>query len=104
MDVFLRTPAWIAVFGGLAGLPFLGDLLDQLEKLFGIPFRTKIRELTKSIGGETLDRASIARIPALLGQIPGMVGVDLSGSIRLGLPNITDPLKGGEETIFGVWG
>ena len=34
----------------------------------------------------------------------GMVGVDLSGSIRIGLPNITQPLKGGEETVFGVWG
>jgi len=104
MDVFLRSLAWMAVFGGLAGLPFLDDLLDQLEKFFGIPFRTKIRELTKSIGGEALERASIAGIPALLGQIPGMVGVDLSGSIRIGFPNITQPLKGGEDTVFGVWG
>jgi hypothetical protein len=35
---------------------------------------------------------------------PKMVGVDLSGSVRIGLPNITQPLKGGEETIFGVGG
>jgi len=99
----LRSLAWMAVFGGLAGLPFLDDLLDQLEKFFGIPFRTKIRTLTRSLGGEALKRASISGIPALLGQIPGMVGVDLSGSIRIGLPNITQPLKGGEDTVFGVW-
>jgi hypothetical protein len=56
------------------------------------------------MGGEPLERAGISGIPALIGQVPGMVGVDLSGSIRLGLPNFTEPLKGGEETVFGVWG
>ena len=43
-------------------------------------------------------------IPDPLGQIAGMVGVDLSGSIRMSLPNITQPLKGGEDMVFGVWG
>ena len=54
------------------------------------------------MGGEPLERAGISGIPALIGQVPGMVGVDLSGSIRVGLPNFTEPLKGGEETVFGV--
>jgi hypothetical protein len=104
MDVFVRSLAWIAVFAGLSGLPFLDDILDELEKLFGIPFREKIREGLRDMGGEPLERAGIAGLPALLGQIPGMVGVDLSGSLRLGLPSIMNPAQGASETVFGVWG
>lgn len=104
MDVFVRSLAWMAVFGGLAGLPFLDDLLDELEKLFGTPFRTQIRKELTSLGGEPLERMGINGIPALLGQIPGMVGVDLSGSLRIGLPSITEPGRGAQEAVFGVWG
>jgi hypothetical protein len=104
MDVFVRSLAWMAVFAGLSGLPFLDDLLDELEKFFGKPFRKQISDELRSIGGEPLERAGMAGIPALLGQIPGMVGVDLSGSLRLGLPSLMQPGKGAQETVFGVWG
>jgi hypothetical protein len=82
----------------------LDDLLDELEKFFGVPYRAKIREALLSMGGEPLERAGVAGIPALMGQIPGMVGVDLSGSLRLGLPSLMNPAKGASETAFGVWG
>ena len=104
MDVFIRSLAWIAVFGGLSALPFLDDLLDELEKFFGVPYRAKIREALLSMGGEPLERAGVAGLPALMGQIPGMVGVDLSGSLRIGLPSLSNPAKGASETAFGVWG
>ena len=104
MDVFLRSLAWIAVFGGMLSLPFLDDLLDELEKFFGVPYRQKIRMTLQEMGGEPLERAGVAGLPALLGQIPGMVGVDLSGSLRMGLPSIMNPSKGASETVFGVWG
>jgi hypothetical protein len=33
-----RSFAFIALLGGIPALPFLDDLLDELEKFFGGPF------------------------------------------------------------------
>jgi hypothetical protein len=104
IDVFARSLAWLFVFAGLSGLPFLDDLLDEMERFFGRPYREDVRKWLGQVGGEPLERAAVAGLPALLGQIDGMVGVDLSGSLRIGLPRLSEPTQGVSETVFGVWG
>jgi hypothetical protein len=104
IDVFARSLAWLFVFAGLSGLPFLDDLLDEMERFFGKPYREEVRKWLAEVGGEPLERAGVAGLPALLGQIDGMVGVDLSGSLRIGLPRLSEPAQGVSETVFGVWG
>lgn len=99
IDVLMRSMAWITVLGGVTSIPFLDDLLDEGEKFFGVPYRQQVRQGMRSLGGEALERAGISGIPAMLGQIPGMVGVDLSGSLKIGMPFVGTP----SESIFGVW-
>jgi len=67
-------------------------------------YREDVRKWLVEDGGQPLERAGIAGLPALLGQIDGMVGVDLSGSLRIGLPRLSEPTQGVSETVFGVWG
>ena len=74
-------------------MPFLDDLLDELEKLTGTPFRARMRRSLKSAGGEYLARFGMQGLPALL-------GVDLSGSIRMGVPF----KEGLSQTAYGVYG
>ena len=74
-------------------MPFLDDLLDELEKLTGTPFRARMRRSLKSAGGEYLARFGMQGLPALL-------GVDLSGSIRMGIPF----KEGLPQTAYGVYG
>jgi len=93
--VFGRSLAYVALFGGLTALPFIDDLLDQLEKVTGVPFRTKMRKSLKGTGGEILEKFGMTGLPAL-------IGYDLSGSLRIGLPKAS--LKGMEENIYGVYG
>jgi len=102
-DVLIRSLAWFAVLGGMTALPFLDDILDELEKFFGRPFRTEMRNTLRQIGGEPLEQLGVAGIPAMLGQVLP-VGVDMSGSLKIGLPSLSEPLKGVEETVTGVWG
>lgn len=101
LDVFARSLAWMMVVGGLSALPFLDDLMDELEKFFGKPIRTKLRETMRKIGDEPLEQMGVAGILVLFGSVPGMVGVDMSGSIKIGLPSFTGPLKGPEERVLG---
>jgi hypothetical protein len=95
LDVVARSLAYLVLFGGAAGLPFLDDLLDEMEKILGIPFRTNMRRALKGLGGEMLEKFGMEGLPALL-------GVDLSGSLKIGLPKAS--LKGTEETVYGVYG
>jgi len=107
IDVMMRSMAWLGALGGMASIPFVDDLLDEAEKFFGVPYRQKVRQGMRNLGGDALERAGVAGIPAMLGQIPGMVGVDISGSLRIGLPisnPLTNPAKGASESIFGIWG
>jgi hypothetical protein len=95
LDVVARSLAYLVLFGGAAGLPFLDDLLDELEKVLGIPFRTNMRKALKGLGGEMLEKFGMEGLPAL-------IGVDLSGSLKVGLPKLS--LRGTEETVYGVYG
>jgi hypothetical protein len=92
LDVIGRSLAYVALLGGLPALPFLDDLLDQWEKFFGQPIRRDIKRNLAAIGGPTLQKMGIMGIPAL-------IGTDLSGSLKMGIPFVGTP----SESIFGVW-
>lgn len=93
LDVLGKSLAMLVIFGGLTGLPFLDDLLDELERLTGTPYRMKMRTLLEETGGDILERMGMQGIPALL-------GVDISGSIKIGLPSFGDI----GENVYGVYG
>jgi len=104
VGVFMRSLAWLTVFGGMTAAPFLDDLMDEAEKLFGKPYRQDVKNWMKEVGGTPLEKMGVAGLPAMLGQIPGMVGADISGSLKLGLPSLGEPGKAAQETALGVWG
>jgi hypothetical protein len=93
LDVVGRSLGYLALFGGAASLPFLDDLLEQLEQMTGTPYRKNMREALKGIGGDLLAKFGMEGLPAL-------IGVDLSGSLKIGLPKLS--LKGAEESAIGV--
>ena len=86
-----RSLAWLVLFGGLTSLPFLDDLLDFLERKTGVPFRANLRAALRGVGGKPLERIGMAGIPGLLGR-------DISGSLKMGLPT------GDSNDLYGVWG
>jgi hypothetical protein len=93
---FAHTMAYMAVFGGLMGLPFFKDFFEWFEKKFGYSPTNSIRRTLRGIGGETLETLGISGIPALL-------GANISGSINIGLPW---PLGSDNpaDSVFGVMG
>ena len=91
-----RSMAYMALLGGLSSLPFLDDFLDMWERFTGIPIRKKIQQELKGVGGDILAVVGTQGLPALL-------GIDLSGSLRIHLPDPTDPARLFEESVFGVY-
>jgi hypothetical protein len=91
-----RSMAYMALLGGLSSLPFLDDFLDMWERFTGIPIRKKIQQELKGVGGDVLAVVGTQGLPALL-------GVDLSGSLRIHLPDPTNPARLFEESVFGVY-
>jgi hypothetical protein len=92
----LHTLAYLAMFGGVAGLPFFKDLFEWIEKQFGYSPMNAVRKSLRGIGGETLEKFGISGLPSVL-------GANISGSIATGLPwpiGANSP----EDSIFGVWG
>lgn len=95
-DVFARSLTYIALLGGLSALPFLDDWLDFIEDQTGKTYRKDVKDGMKGIGGEVLSTVGIQGLPAL-------IGIDLSGSLRIHFPRLDEPGKQIEESIFGVW-
>lgn len=92
--VLARSLAYLALLGGAgAGLPFLDDLLDILERLTGIQWRAQARHYLANTFGPVAEKFWMA-------GLPGMFGSDISGSLKIGLPGISSP----EETLYGVYG
>ena len=91
-----RSMAYMALLGGLSSLPFLEDFLDMWERFTGIPIRKKIQQELKGVGGDVLAVVGTQGLPAL-------IGVDLSGSLRIHLPDPTNPARLFEESVFGVY-
>jgi uncharacterized protein YaaR (DUF327 family) len=92
LDVIGRSLAYVVLLGGLPAIPFLDDLLDEWEKIFGQPVRRQIKRNLSVIGGPALEKMGLMGIPA-------MVGIDISGSLKMGIPFVGTP----SENIFGVW-
>jgi hypothetical protein len=93
-----RSLAYVSLFGGVVALPFLDDLLDVGEKFFGTPVRSNMRKTLRDFGGPVMERMGMAGIPALM-------GIDISGSLKMGLPFTS--LAGGQgtpaDTVYGVY-
>lgn len=94
LDVILRSMAYVALLGGVPALPFLDDLLDLMEKFFGIPLRSKARATLRAHGGPMMEHLGFA-------GIPGMIGVDVSGSLKTGIPFVGESPS---DTVYGVYG
>jgi hypothetical protein len=92
---FLHTMSYIAVLGGLMGLPFFKDFFDWVEKKYGYSPTRYVRNTLRGIGGKTLEEFGMNGLPAVL-------GANISGSLAVGLPYpIGAPTP--EDTLFGVW-
>ena len=93
-----RSLAYISLLGGVVALPFLDDLLDLWEKFFGTPVRSNMRKTLRDFGGPVMEKMGMAGIPALM-------GIDISGSLKTGLPFTS--LAGGQgtpaDTVYGVY-
>ena len=92
--VLARSLAYLAILGGAgAGLPFLDDLLDILERMTGIQWRAQARKYMAETFGPVAEKFWTA-------GLPGMFGSDISGSLKIGLPSTASP----EDTLYGVYG
>ncbi len=87
----MHSLAYIALFGGLMGLPFFKDLFEFAEKHFGWSFTKSIRQTLRGVGGKTLETFGMNGLPALL-------GANISGSIALGIPFM------GEDSLATIGG
>ena len=95
LDVMARSLAYVVLLAGLPAIPFLDDLLDEWEKFFGTPVRSKMRKTLREAGGPVLEKMGMAGIPALM-------GIDISGSLKIGIPLAGSGTP--QDTIYGVYG
>ena len=98
LDVMARSLAYVSLLGGVVALPFLDDLLDLWEKFFGTPVRSNMKKTLRDFGGPVMEKMGMAGIPALM-------GIDISGSLKVGLPFTS--LAGAQgtpaDTVYGVY-
>ena len=90
----MHTLAYVALFGGLMGLPFFKDLFEFVEKHFGYSFTKSIKQALNSAGGKTLETFGMNGLPAML-------GANISGSLAMGVPFMGETPA---DTIYGVYG
>jgi N12 class adenine-specific DNA methylase len=95
LDVLARSLAYVVLLAGLPAIPFLDDLLDELEKFFGKPFRSEMRKTLRDAGGPVFERIGMAGIPALM-------GINISGSLKTGIPLVGAGTP--SDTLYGVYG
>jgi hypothetical protein len=91
-----KAMTYMALLGGASALPFLDGFLDMLERITGVPWRKNIKKELESVGGEVLANIGIQGLPTL-------IGADIGGSLRIHFPDITQPGKLIEESVFGVY-
>jgi uncharacterized protein (UPF0303 family) len=94
LKTFIHTMALMAMFGGLMGLPFLKDIFDWYEKMFGFSPKEWVRQTLKGVGGTTLETFGMSGLPAVLGG-------NISGSLAIGVPFIGDQTN--LDSVFGVY-
>ncbi len=89
-----RSMAYLSLFGGLMALPWLDDFIDMVERITNQPIRIQTRRMMEKYIGVSGQRL-------LAGGLPGILGMDLSASIRPAkIPFYGDPTG----TMFGVYG
>lgn len=87
----MHSMAYLALFGGLMGLPFFKDLFEWIEKEFGYSFTKSIRKTLNAAGGNTLETFGMNGLPAML-------GANMSGSLAIGIPFV------GEDNLATLGG
>lgn len=90
----MHSLAYMALFGGLMGLPFFKDLFEWIEKKFGYSPTKTVRNTLRGIGGETLETFGFSGLPAVL-------GANISGSLAIGIPGMGETPA---DTVYGVYG
>lgn len=90
----MHSLAYMAMFGGLIGLPFLKDLFEWIEKQFGYSPTKAVRTTLRGIGGETLETFG-------MNGLPGVLGMNISGSLAIGIPGLGETPS---DSVYGVWG
>lgn len=78
----LKSIAALLAFGGLGAIPFYDDIEKQLQKMTGKNFRS---EVAKTVG----DWKYLANY-----GLPGLIGVDLSGSMGIEMPRSIGEIVG----------
>ena len=91
-----QSLAAILVLGGLPAEPWVDDILDAMERWLGYPVRAKMYAWLEGTGGEMLREFGESGLPGVV------AGVDLSGSLKIGLPSFG--VRGTQEAIYGVYG
>jgi hypothetical protein len=91
-----KAMTYMALLGGASALPFLDGFLDMLERITGISWRKNVKKEIEDAGGEILANVAIQGLPAL-------IGADIGGSLRIHFPDVTNPAKLIEESVFGVY-
>jgi hypothetical protein len=86
---------YLAAFGGLASLPFVKDIMDEIEKRTGFNIKKKVHDSLKGVGGETLAQLGMYGLPTVF-------GANISGSLSIGAPGMGQGTP--SDTVFGVWG
>jgi len=90
----LHSLAYMALFGGLMGLPFFKDFFEWIEKKFGYSPTKYVRNVLRGVGGETLETFGFSGLPAVL-------GMNISGSLAIGIPFMGETPA---DTVYGVYG
>jgi hypothetical protein len=91
-----QSLAALLILGGLPAEPWLDDILDIMERWLGYPVRAKMYAWLEGTGGEMLREFGESGLPGVV------AGIDLSGSLKIGLPLFT--ARGTQETVYGVYG
>ncbi|MCE5212658.1 MAG: PLxRFG domain-containing protein [Deltaproteobacteria bacterium] len=86
---------YLSAFGGLAAVPFVKDIMDEIEKRTGFNIKKNVRNSLKGIGGEHLAELGMYGLPSVF-------GANISGSLSIGMPGIGQGTPA--DTVFGVWG
>ncbi|TAL62072.1 MAG: PLxRFG domain-containing protein, partial [Bacteroidetes bacterium] len=91
LDVAFRSLAYMALLGGIAGLPFVDDVLDTYESKTGTPIR-------EQIGNMFGNPDSVLRLGVENGLPAALLGIDISSSVQINIP------KNPEDALVGVYG
>jgi adenine/guanine phosphoribosyltransferase-like PRPP-binding protein len=94
----VESLAWMAALAGPLAIPFLDDLVDILEKIVHAPLRKQALE--------SFDKAGKTASRFFKGGLSGLLGLDISGSMKIGIPGSflwQDKQASSIDNVFGVY-